>query len=107
MTITPSPTASPTATVQAGVTPILSDNPSNGDPITVLPQDFTGVSPVTVQIFSDRFVLIQTKSYGTIPLGWVTLELTDASGQPLSNGMYYVVVTTKMGKATAKLLILR
>ena len=73
----------------------------------MLPQDFTGTSPITVQIFTERFVLIQTKSYGTIPLGWVTLELTDYQGQPLSNGLYYVVVTTKVGKASAKLLILR
>ena len=51
--------------------------------------------------------MVQTKDFGVMPMGWVTLELTDSAGQPLSSGMYYVVVTTKMGKATAKLLIVR
>jgi hypothetical protein len=35
------------------------------------------------------------------------LELVGRSGNPLANGIYYVVVTTKAGRATGKLLILR
>ena len=109
LTITPTPTLSstPAPTMQPGPIPVLSDNPSDGSPIQVLPQAFTGVSPVTVQIFTDKFIPVQSKFYGTMSLGWVTLELTDSAGQPLANGMYYIVVTTKDGKATAKLLLLR
>ena len=37
----------------------------------------------------------------------ITLNLTGKSGNPLSNGIYYVVVTTSSGRAVGKLLVLR
>jgi hypothetical protein len=35
------------------------------------------------------------------------LNLTGRGGAPLANGLYYVVVTTKAGRAVGKLLILK
>ena len=73
----------------------------------MLPQAYTGTSDVLVQIYTSGMRLVQTKDYGVMSLGWVPLELVDDTGQPLASGLYYVMVTTKMGKAMAKLLIVR
>jgi hypothetical protein len=37
----------------------------------------------------------------------VTVELKDMWGRPLADGLYYVVLTTKAGRTTGKLLVLR
>ena len=47
-------------------------------------------------------------TFDSIPAGTaVVVPLTGRGGNPLANGIYYVVVTTNAGKATGKLLVLR
>ncbi len=54
------------------------------------------------------FKRVAEKTFLNVPRGiTVTLDMIDSWGEPLANGLYYVVVETKKGKATAKLMIQR
>lgn len=37
----------------------------------------------------------------------VTLPLTDQTGKPLANGLYYIVIHTNQGRSILKLLVIR
>ena len=76
----------------------------------------TGISDVTVQIFTVAFRLVQQEDFEQVPVGAdVTIELSDKTGTPLASGLYYVVVTidgnpsvsSGHGRIVGKLLILR
>lgn len=83
-------------------------NPSDGDPVEILPQKYNGVSDVKVQIYTLAFKLVLEKTFkGVLSGDTVTIDPTDDWGQPLASGLYYVVVTTKKNQGTTKLMILR
>jgi hypothetical protein len=54
------------------------------------------------------FRKVQDKTYPPMPSGTaITLTLTGKSGNPLANGVYYVVVTVDGHRSIGKLLVLR
>ena len=112
------PTSTPTATAQATSTPTLSNPP----PVLVFPNPAQGPGPVTVQfflpqsfgqvevkVFTSAFRLVQETlvKNPTAGLNRVPVELEDKWGQPLANGLYYIVAQWPEGRAVTRLLILR
>jgi len=50
--------------------------------------------------------LVLTKTFPAQPSGsFVALDLTDDWGEPLANGLYYIVLTIGRDRATAKLVL--
>jgi hypothetical protein len=63
---------------------------------------------VRVEIYTLAFRKVQDHSYGPMPSGTpITIQLTGPSGDPLANGVYYLVVTVNGQRAIGKLLVLR
>jgi hypothetical protein len=64
---------------------------------------------VSVQIQSSSFRLITEVTYHSQGPGTanLVLNLVDATGVQLANGIYYVVVRTEGARITLKLMILR
>ncbi len=114
---TPSPSPTSTTILQGTVTQTYTPtaellgvypNPATGPTVNVLPPSYSGTSNVRVEIYSLAFRKVQDVTFTSVPSGTaVILNLTGRSGHPLSNGLYYLVVTTGGGRSTAKLLILR
>jgi O-glycosyl hydrolase len=110
-TFTPVPTATRTNTATA--TPpgnpvvVVFPNPVTGPTVNVLPPAYQGTADVRIEIFTLGFRKVQDHTYMNIPDGTpVVVELKDRSGNPLANGLYYVVVTVNGQRSIAKLLIL-
>jgi hypothetical protein len=83
-------------------------NPVTGPTVQVLPPLYAGVSKVRVEVYTLSFRKVQDTTYPSLASGKaVTLSLTGKGGNPLANGIYYVVVTTDYGRAIGKMLILR
>jgi hypothetical protein len=83
-------------------------NPAHGATVEILPAAYTGVSNVRVEVYTVAFRKVQDTTYSSVSSGMpVELNLVNKWGDPLANGIYYLVVTTKGGKSTGKLLILR
>jgi len=112
------PTSTPTATAQATASP----TPSNPPPVLVFPNPAQGNGPVTVQFFLPQSfgqveVKVFTSAFRVVQetlvkdpaagLNRAPVELEDKWGQPLANGLYYIVVQWPEGKAVTRLLILR
>jgi hypothetical protein len=61
-----------------------------------------------VEIFTIAFRKVKDETFRSVPASTaVAVSLTDAYGRPMSNGLYYVIVTARSGKTTGKMLILR
>jgi hypothetical protein len=105
VTATPSSTSKPSI-VQ---TPVLYPNPVMGPGgQTHLQVPLTFVSNVRVEIFTTAFRLVQEETFQQVSPGEVIiLTLTDKFGNPLANGLYYVVIEAQGKKWVTKLLILR
>jgi len=87
---------------------VVFPNPSDGDPVQILPQKYKGVSDVKVEIYTVNFRLVAEKVFKNVPAGdTVTIDMTDNWGQPLASGVYYVSVTTKKNNAVGKLMVIR
>jgi hypothetical protein len=83
-------------------------NPVSGPTVNILPPFFNGNSNVRVEIYTLSFRKVQDTTYTSQTSGTaIPLSLTGKSGNPLSNGVYYVVVTTSSGRAVGKLLVIR
>ena len=112
-TLSPTPTMSPTPTTTPVPTPLIGKvgiypNPVTGPTVQVLPPLYNGISKVRVEVFTLAFRKVQDTTYPSLPSGTaVTLNLTGKDGNPLANGIYYVVVTTDYGRAIGKMLVLR
>jgi len=72
-----------------------------------LPPFFTGLTDIRIQVFTPAYRKVLERTWSTHPYGPVTLNLTGVSGHPLSNGLYYVVVTAGNDRILLKLLVLR
>ena len=76
--------------------------------VNILPPYYLGAVTVRVEVFTLAFRKVQDKTYNTLPSGTaVTLSLTGREGNPLSNGLYYVVVTVNAQRSIGKLLVIR
>ena len=63
---------------------------------------------VKVQVYTPTYRKVQDIVFPQVQPGTpITLDLLDKWGARLSNGIYYLVVTTSQGKYTLKLLVLR
>jgi hypothetical protein len=83
-------------------------NPVTGPTVVILPPLYNGIMNVRIEVFTLAFRKAQDMTYPTLPSGMaVTLSLTDRSGNPLANGVYYVVVTVNGRRSIGKLLVLR
>lgn len=83
-------------------------NPVPGLQARILPQAYPGMEDVRVQLYSSNFKLVLTKDFDNIPGGTaLDLDLVDTWGEPMANGLYYVVVTVGGSKATGKLVLSR
>ena len=83
-------------------------NPATGPTVNFLPPTYSGISNVRVEIYTVAFRKVLDETFDAIPSGKaVVVHLTGRGGNPLANGVYYVVVTTNTGRVTGKLLVLR
>ena len=104
-TMTPTVTVTPTLTVGSTV-PVLYPNPVSGPTVTIYVPGVNG--EVTVQVFTTAFRMVESEQAQVTPNSAdVPLTLSDSSGVPLANGLYYVVVTTPKARTVLKMIILR
>jgi hypothetical protein len=83
-------------------------NPVTGPTVQILPPPYVGIQTVRVEIYTLAFRKVQDHSYGPMASGTpIPIQLTGPSGNPLANGVYYVVVTVNGHRSVGKLLILR
>jgi hypothetical protein len=83
-------------------------NPVTGPVVNILPPNYPGYSNVKVELFTVNFRLVLEDEFPWVPSGTaVPVTLAGRGGNSLSNGLYYVVVTTKVGRTIGKLLVLR
>jgi hypothetical protein len=116
MTSTPSATKTPIATstltetpVAIVSTPVIYPNPATGPgPVSIRLPNYPGTATVTVKVFTTAFRMVNELTLQSQEGGMdIALPLTNRSGAPLANGLYYVVVYTPDGRAIEKLLIIR
>jgi hypothetical protein len=87
--------------------PVLFPNPAVGNSVQMIPP-LTSGSNVKVQIYSTAYRLVATQTFNQVLTGsTLTLSLVSNKGRILSNGLFYVVVTTHEGRFVQKLLVLR
>jgi hypothetical protein len=107
LTINPTSTLTPAPTSLSGVV-LIYPNPVSGPTVQILPPAYSGITSVRVEIYTLAFRKVQDKTYPPMPSGTaITLTLTGKSGNPLANGVYYVVVTVDGHRSIGKLLVLR
>jgi hypothetical protein len=83
-------------------------NPAPGPTVKILPPSYNGISNVRVGIYTLAFRKVQDTTFDSVPSGTaVTISLTGRGGNPLANGLYYVVVTINGHRSTGKLLVIR
>ncbi len=112
ITTTPSFTWTSTVTSTPGIfsgEPVIYPNPVNGPgPISIRLPNYLGLADIPVKIYTTAFRLVDKFTANQMAGGSdVSLPLTDQGGTRLANGLYYVVVTTPLGRSIEKLLILR
>ncbi len=117
-TCTPTPTHTFTSTPTPTKTflplpdsrhPLIYPNPLRDQSPLQIFVPFTGTADVTVKVFTTTFRMIGEKTFRAVPAGEsVELSTNDSWGKALSNGLYYIVVTTSQGiKCHGKWLVLR
>jgi hypothetical protein len=100
-------TPTPVPSVPPGIVGIY-PNPVTGPVVNILPPNYPGYSNVKVELFTVNFRLVLVDDFPGVPSGnAVPVSLVGRGGNSLSNGLYYVVVTTKDGRTIGKLLILK
>lgn len=90
------------------MTPVVYPNPITGPGPVHLQVPLTSTSTVTVKIFTLAFREIQEETFPEVSPGEaITLNLTDKFGNPLANGLYYVVVQAQGNRWVTKLMVIR
>ena len=101
-TTTPIPTSTQTNTPEVVVsTPVIYPNPATGaGPVSIRLPNYPGTANVTVKVFTTAFRMVNDFTLQGQPGGGdIALPLTNRSGAPLANGLYYVVVYSPEGRA--------
>jgi hypothetical protein len=64
---------------------------------------------VVISVYTTAFRMVNTFTPVNLPQGTtdIGLPLTDKSGTPLANGLYYILVRTPQNRFLLKLLVLR
>jgi len=112
-TFTPTQTYTPTSTYTQAPTPVtghigIYPNPAPAETVYILPPYYSGVSNVRIEIFTLGFRKVIDLTMDSVPTGMaITVRLVNRFGNPLANGLYYVVVTTRNGRTTGKLLVIK
>jgi polygalacturonase len=104
------PTLTPTATPGSAIQVVIFPNPSTGNgPTQVSISGLTDRSSVTVELFTVSFRKVWKESLGELGPGTVTITipLSDKSGVPVSNGVYYLDVRIDGKHFIEKLLVMR
>jgi hypothetical protein len=107
---TSSPTPTLTLTIQVGspFSPVLYPNPVTGTAPALLHLYLTAPIAVRVQMFTTSFRKIWNKTFNQVVPGQdLTLPSAGPDGNPLSNGLYYVVVTVNGKREILKLVVLK
>ncbi len=113
LTLTPTPTLTPTCTrtmtpAAACKAPLIYPNPAKTGFLQLRLAPCAVSSKVTVKLFTVAFRMVVDLEITQIPAGGdFSIPLNDIWNQPLTNGLYYVVITTNQGKSVQKLLVLR
>lgn len=69
---------------------------------------YSGLSDVRVEIFTTAFRKVQDETFPNVPPGVaVEVELKDKWGNPLADGLYYLVLLVDGSRSIGKLMILR
>jgi hypothetical protein len=87
---------------------VLYPNPTNGQPVTVVLPGLTSNAQIKVQVFTLAFRKVKEETTPVSPASpWIVFQPVDKANNVLSNGLYYVVVTTPAKRTLLKLLVLR
>ena len=102
--VVPTQTATPTVNI-----PTLYPNPvRSGNTASIALPGLKNQANVRVQVFTIKYRKIQDEIFPNVqPGSSVLLVLADQKGSPLSNGLYYLVISYPGQRSTLKLLILR
>jgi rhamnogalacturonan endolyase len=103
-------TSTPTSTQKVPIsTPIPYPNPVAGPTVTISFDLRDNSSWVKIEIFTTAFRKVKEVTLTDLPAGPqnISIPLTDNEGDPLANGLYYVVVANQQGRAIGKLLVLK
>ena len=112
--VCPSPTVTPTRVPGfSAVAPVVFPNPypdiqNPGAPPRLL-VTLGSASDVTVRIFTEGSRKVRDEIFTGVPAGpqTLTLDLTDKTGTPLANSLYYLAVDTNKDHYILKYLIIR
>lgn len=112
-TTTPTPTST-MVIVAATATPeppkigklTVMPNPVHGPVATLYPPYFAGTVDAVVQIYSVSYFKLGQVEFNAISWHPLSLELKDRWGNPLPQGLYFVVFKTAKNRSIAKMLIL-
>jgi hypothetical protein len=87
---------------------VIYPNPVKGDgPVSIRLPNYAGIAKVTVTVFTTAFRRVNEFPVTQAGGSDVALPLSDRTGEPLANGLYYVLIQTPLGKSVEKLLVLR
>lgn len=107
VTLTPFRSPTPTATRPAGG-PVLYPNPVTGPGPVRLTIPLSGNVSVKISIYTLVFRKVREESLGgVIASSGIVLNLADQWGNPLANGLYYLVIEAEGNRWTEKLMVLR
>jgi glucuronoarabinoxylan endo-1,4-beta-xylanase len=104
VTVTPTPLSGPPIS-----TPIPYPNPVSGPTVTIHFILRDDSSWVHLEIFTTDFRKVKEVELFNLPAGAqnIPITLTDNHGSPLANGVYYIVVVNRQGRAIGKLLVMK
>ena len=107
--VTPPPTFTSTATAGPSTSPSLFPNPATGPSATLVLRLNQPADQVVVKIYTTAFRKVSQQGFGAVPAGAFSLplQLKGPDGEPLANGLYYVVAEAPSGRWVLRLLVLR
>jgi hypothetical protein len=109
VTVTFTPTDSPTPGSAQDVAPVIYPNPVKNSNTTTLVIGFAKPTDwLQIKVFTVAHRRVKNVTLQSLPAGMNTipLNMTDDWGKPLADGLYYVLITTPDQKFIKKLLVL-
>ena len=91
-----------------GTSPVIYPNPISGPGPAHLAVPLTGTANVQATLYTSSFRRINSFSWSNVTPGTVLdIPLTDQNGNPLANGVYYLLVQAQGKRWVIKLMVLR